>query len=244
MADQLAYDIPSDIKDATIYTATFDTQPLAKINRDRWNMLHWDTDTSTTDPSHINIWNSQAKIYPRPSASAAATAINDGGDMAAGDTSVTVDATSSFQRGDYFRFIIDSEVIYATGSTSTTFTGLLRGQEDTTAASHLDDAAITERDVVLTGQVEPDDLVDINQETAIPEPIVLANGAAADLALKMDKQVLHDRLLQRFETGFEDLRKKYTIKMTGQFTVVKDPREVVSDRGVIRNPNQFPQNVG
>lgn len=244
VANQFAYDLPSAIRDDTVYTVAFDTQPLAKINRDMWNQFHWDTDTSTTDPTHCNIWAGQMKLYPRPSGSAATTAINDGAGISATATSVTVDSTASFNRGDYFRFIINSEVIYATGSTSTTFTGLLRGREGTTAAAHVDDDTITERDIVYTGQLEPTDLTDVNDETAIPEPLVLAYGAAADLALKLEREPLHDRLLQKFEVGMDRLRKRYTVKFTGTFNSVKDVRSTVKATGVIRNPNDYPQSVG
>src|SRR3990167_7427220 len=65
VANQFAYTIPSGIKEGTVHTVTFDTQPLASINRDRWNMLHFDTDQSTTDPYLVSVWNDEIKIYPR-----------------------------------------------------------------------------------------------------------------------------------------------------------------------------------
>lgn len=244
VADQFAYDLPTNIKDATVHTVTFKTQPLAKIGRNRWNNLNWRTDTSNTQSTHVHVWDDQLKVWPRPSGAAGATAINDGANMAVGATSVTVDSTAAFQRGDYFRFIIDSEVIYATNSTTTTFTGLLRGREGTTDAAHLNNAVITERDIVYTGQVEPVDLQDVNQETAIPEPLVLTDFATADLLAKLDRMPEHDRFLVRAEEGLAGLRRRYTVKITGAFTSIKDEREVVSDHGLIRDSNEFPSSVG
>ena len=243
VANQFAYDLPTTIKDDQVYTISVDTEPQAKINRDFWNQLHWKTDTSSDTQTHANVWAGQMKLYPRPSSAAATTAINDGAGISATATSVTVDSSASFQRGDYFRFLIESEVIYATASTTTTFTGLLRAQEGTTAVTHADDVTITERDIVFTGQTEPVDLVDVNDETVIPEPLVLAYGAAADLALKLQRDVLHDRLNLKYEAGMENLRQRYTVKFTGTFNVVKDSRETTKSSGVIRNVNEFPRSV-
>ena len=164
--------------------------------------------------------------------------------MSATATSVTVDSTSGFRAtGGFYRFIIDSEVIYATAVTTTTFTGLLRGRENTTAAIHLDDATITERDIVYTFQVEPQDMVDITDETIVPEPDVLAKGAAADLARGALRD---DSLADRLDKGYQDsmvpLRTKYSKKVKTTFSAVKDTMDTVEGRGWL-NPNDYPQNL-
>lgn len=241
VANQHAYDIPSTIKD--VYEVSFDTQPLAPINQTRWRELHYDANTSVARPTHFSVFNRQIKLAPRPSTAAATTTLN--GDHTAAATTITVAATASFNRGDYYRLIIDSEVIYATASTATTFTGALRGQEGTTAAAHTDTTTVTERDIVYTGQVEPTDLVDVNDETAIPEPNVLAYGAAADLALPINEG-LHDRLNVKYVAGLRDLRSKYALKQMTQFPVVK-PRRPVGDSTapiIVGRSNQFPRDVG
>ena len=62
--------------------------------------------------------------------------------MTASDTSVTVDSSANFETAGYL--LIDSEIIQHTGKTSTTFTGLTRGLFGTTAATHADNATVTE----------------------------------------------------------------------------------------------------
>jgi hypothetical protein len=239
VANQFAYDLPSSIKEC--HTAAFRTQPLIVIGRARWDAFHWDTDQTSATITYASVWDNQLKLNPRPSSSAGADQLN--GAITSSDVTITVDSTSDFKRGDYYRFIIDSEVIYATGSTATTFTGCLRGQEGTTAASHSDDATVTERDIVYTAQVEPTDLADMNDETDVPEPRVLCIGTAADLALKLNKETLHDRLIVRYEKGLVTLRGRYSMKFSGQFPRIKDPRQIVSDPGRPFNGNDYPQGV-
>jgi len=239
VADQFAYDVPTTV--SKVHTARYDTQPLAPINQSRWEQLHWDSDTSAQDPSHIHIWNNQVLLWPRPSSSAQTTTLN--GALTAAATTITVTSTSGFNRGDYYRFIINSEVIYATASTSTTFTGALRGREGTTAAAHSDTDTVTERDIVYSGHVEPTDLIDSQARTSIPEPDVLVYGTAADLALFLEKETLHDRLLAKYETAIKDLEEKYVSKYTAQFGRVKDMTELVSDYSFQADPNKFPRSI-
>ena len=61
-------------------------------------------------------------------------------------TTITVDSTVGFPAGSASvpgRIDIDSELITYTGSTATTFTGCTRGANGTTAASHSDNAIVT-----------------------------------------------------------------------------------------------------
>ena len=241
VANQFAYDIPITVQ--KIYQVMFDTQPLIYVNYETWKQLHWDSNSSSDSPSHYTIWNRQLLIYPRPSTASSTTAINDAAGISATATSVTVDATSGFNRGDYFRFIIDSEVIYATASTSTTFTGLLRGREGTTAATHADDATITERDIVYSTHVEPTDLLDTQDRTAIPEADVISYGAAVDLAPIAGKQELITSFKQIYDQKFKELETKYATKQTSQFGVVKSADEKFSSSRLIRNPNLYPSSI-
>ena len=92
------------------------------------------------DNSYGTGWG--AGIWGGITGSAATTAVNDGSGMTASATSVTVDSSANFETTGYL--LIDSEIIQYTGKTSTTFTGLLRGLFGTTAATHADDATVTE----------------------------------------------------------------------------------------------------
>ena len=68
------------------------------------------------------------------------TALN-GGENAS-DTTITVDSTTDFSTAG--TIIIGTEQITYTGKTSTTFTGCTRGANSTSAASHSDDATVTQ----------------------------------------------------------------------------------------------------
>lgn len=240
VANQFAYDIPSTVQ--KVHAARVDTQPLVPINKTLWDVLHYDTNTSSADTSHICVWNNQILLYPRPSSASSTTALN--GAITAAATTITVDATSTFNRGDYYRFIIDSEVIYATNSTSTTFTGCLRGREGTTAATHSDDATVTERDLVYTAHVEPTDLLDTQDRTAIPEPEVLALGAAIELAPFVGKQDLLTNYEARFARKLKELESKYAVKQSAYFGRVKPARSVTSSgQGILQNPNDYPRSI-
>ena len=60
-------------------------------------------------------------------------------------TSVTVDSSAAFTATGSANFIkIDDEIMQYTGTTSTSFTGLVRGAFNTTAATHADNAAVIE----------------------------------------------------------------------------------------------------
>ena len=70
------------------------------------------------------------------------TLVNDGSDVTASATSVTVDSAANFASSGYIK--IEDEIIEYTGTTSTTFTGLTRGSLSTTAATHDDNDAVIE----------------------------------------------------------------------------------------------------
>ena len=70
------------------------------------------------------------------------TLINDGSGSTATGTSETVDSTASFASSGYIK--INDEIIEYTGTTSTTFTGMIRGSLSTTATTHSDNDAVIE----------------------------------------------------------------------------------------------------
>ena len=103
------------------------------------------------------------------------TQVNDGAGLLIGATTVTVDDTSSFPVRGWFR-INDEEITY-TGKTATTFTGLVRGAFNTTAAAHADD------DVILTVPKDIEELctklvaIDVIGNSEYQLRLVQADGA-------------------------------------------------------------------
>lgn len=239
VADQFAYTIPATIQ--KIYSVRFDTQPLVPINKVQFDDLNWDTDASSADPWNVAVWNRQILTYPRPSSSATTTTLT--GAHTATGTTITVASTSSFKRGDYYRFIINSEVIYATASTTTTFTGASRGQEGTTAASHSNSDTVTERDIVYNGHTEPTDLINIQDRTPVPEPEVIVNGAGATIAFNLEKETLADRLTIKYESGLKELEQKYSSKQSAFYGRIKDSNEIPNSISRRVDPNEYPSNI-
>lgn len=240
VANQFAYTIPATVQ--KLHTISFDTQPLVDIPRSKWDVLHFDTDQTTADPSHFSIWNGEIKVWPRPASSAQTTTLG-AAISSATATTITVASTSGFNRGDYYRFIVNSEVIYATASTSTTFTGCRRGMEGTTATTHSSGDTVTERDIVYTCHVEPTDLLDISDRTAVPEPLVLTLHAAEMLAPKAGKSERVPTLNAQRKEKFTELKSKYSKKQTSQFSRVKDKGELVNDAQGFLNPNNYPRSI-
>ena len=243
VANQFAYDIPDRVQ--KIHTVRFRTQPLVNMSRRKWDELHWDTDSTSDDPSHFVVWDRKILTWPRNS-SAAETGVLSGAHTAS-QTTVTLTANPGFTRGDYYRFTIDSETIYATSFNATTFvfSGCLRGQEGTTAATHSSAVAVTELDIVLTGNAEPEPLIDTQDRTYIPEPDVLTYGTAMDIALQLEKDTLHDRLKIKYDEGIKSLESKYATKQSAQFGRIKDEYEMIGDSTSSSiNSNLYPRDIG
>lgn len=240
IANQSAYDLPETVQ--KIHALRFRTQPLVYMTKTEWDMVHWSQAQATRTPSYFTIWNRQLLLYPRPDTAAVTTTMNDAGGISATDASMTVTATSSFLRGEKFRFIIDSEVMVAGGSTATTFTVMTRAMEGTTAATHADGATITERDIVYTAHVEPSILIDTQDRTDIPESDVLVYGAAIDLAPYVNKT----DFVAAWETKYKEkmvlLERKFAIKQTAQFGRVRNVEERV-DTTIRFDQNRFPSSL-
>lgn len=222
VVNQFAYDIPATAQ--KVYNIQFDTQPCSPFNYDVWKQRHWSDNSSVATPSNVCIWDRQMLFYPRPSTAAKTTTLGAAVTTTTA-TTITVVATSSFKRGDYFRFIIDSEVIYATGSTTTTFTGCQRGQEGTTAATHLIAATVTERNIVYTVHEEPTDLMDTQDRTNVPEVDVLTYGAAIDLAPLVEKKDLIAFFESKYDKKMKELESNYALKFTSRFGRIKGAEE-------------------
>jgi len=236
VANRYEYSLATDV--FTVFDAMFDTQPLAVIGVNRWSNLRWDTDR-TGEPTHICVWRKKARVYPYSDSAADTTTLNGG--ITAADTTITVASTSDFRTQG--KILIGSEVITYTGTTSTTFTGCIRGEEDTTAALALTGVTVTERNFIYHFQEEPSDLTNETDETLISEPSVITYKSAAELALRLDKEVLHDRLIAKYERAIVQLRKVDEPKIRMTFANVRNAEDVVSDYGISQDPNTPPTNI-
>lgn len=239
VANQFQYDIDDDVNQ--IFRVSVRSEPQRVLDSQRWGLLHWDTDRSG-EPFAVHQWGQKLLLYPKPSAAANATTL--GAALSSTATTVTVADTSSFKASDgYFRFIVDSEVIYATGSTSTTFTGCVRAREETTAASHSNGATVTERDILFYGQTEPNALVEETDETVIPEPYGVALLVSSKLSLAILKDMaLADRYQTKYGEWLVKMKNKYGKKIFGEFGIVKDVSEAYATYP-LRDPNDFPENI-
>jgi len=235
VANQYEYSLASDCY--KLFDSKFDSQPLAVMGLKEWNIHRWDTDV-TGDPTKICIWRNKARVYPYPSDSAETTTV--GVAVVAGDTTITVADASEFR--EQGRVLIGTEVIGYTGTTATTLTGCVRGIEDTADEAHAVGDTVTERDFIYHFQEEPDVLDAETDATAISEPSLISYKASAELALQVDKETLHDRLLAKYDRGLAQLRKVDGPKWKGRAMRVKDYRTIIDDEGM-RDPNQYPTNI-
>lgn len=108
-------------------------------------------------------------MNPAPNASSPATQLN--GAILAADTTITVDSTTGFQENGII--LIDSEQIRYFGITATQFLNCQRGDGDTTAANHADNAAVTEGTLVLYTRAIPPALVADVDQSKIPDQWIM-----------------------------------------------------------------------
>lgn len=236
VAYQRAYDIDANVVPGKVHFVAVGSEPMAKIDDARFQSFQWDT-ARTGDATHVRVWNNKLEFYPLTTSSAQTTTLN--GALTAAATSITVASTSGFSPSG--RIIIDSEVIAYSATSSTQFLGCTRGVEETTAATHTDTTTVTERDIIYTAHEEPTELVDIQDETNIPDPVVLVYGATSELAAgKLNDPTLGDRMKIKYTESLERLRDKFGRKITSAYFRIKDKNEVIRDVSSFRNPNDYP----
>lgn len=239
VANTRQYNIDDDVVVGKSHTVVVRGDPMAKINRKRWNMLHWDT-VRTGDPTHVHVWNNDFYFYPTPATAASTDTV--GANVAIGDVTITGTSTSGFQQSG--RILINNEVISYDNISATQFLGCKRGLEETTAAAHVITDDITERDIVYTANREPNELRDTMDETLIPDPLALVYGTAMEIALgKLGNQGMHDRMKAKYDQAMDRLRDKFGRKQTSSYFTIKDKDDYVRDVGALRDPNDFPTNI-
>ncbi len=243
VAEQRRYAIDSNAVIAKDHGVLVDSQPMAKVDSHRFDRLFWDTTTSG-EPTIVQTWDNDLWFWPIPDTAATSTTLNGAISSATTTSGITLTSGSGFRSPG--RLIIDDEVIsYESINSSHVLAGVRRAQEQTTGATHSNAATVTERDIIYRAHVEPTELVDFNDQTAIPDPMVLVYGAAMELAIsKLEDESKHDRLKLKYDEAIGRLRDKFTRKSTIQFQRIKDRNEVVTDTRNLVNPNDFPTNIG
>ena len=115
VAYQRQYDIDDNVIDAKVHSITCRSDPLAKIDRARDDILHWDTAT-LGEPIRFGIWNNDIFLHPTPDTAAETDTLD--GDITASTTVILLESVSGIQPQG--RVIIDSEVISYTSLSVTT----------------------------------------------------------------------------------------------------------------------------
>lgn len=116
----------------------------------------------------------------------ASTLLNGGIDN--DDTTVVVDAHSSFPQSGRFRIVIDDEIMLVTSGAGTTTWTVTRAQESTTGVSHSDNATITH---VLTANVATRFVqVDPTANSAIVGGVTNTNSVANSVTLGGDSNTV------------------------------------------------------
>ena len=178
VANQREYDAPSDLQEPNVMTVfSGNGKPVYGFSPETF--LEGTRVTRRGSTPEAYAWlPTERKILldPIPDTAAGTTAINDVAGISASATSVTVDSTTGFPTEG--RILIGSEVISYTNTTTTTFTGLVRGVEGTTAATHADDAAVTERDLSIYGKRLYQDL-EMGRRYYTTGTIAITNGLTA-----------------------------------------------------------------
>jgi hypothetical protein len=108
-------------------------------------------------------------------ANGAQTALNMAGGLAAAATTMTVLSTSAFAASGTLS--IDSEIIAYTGTTASTFTGLVRGLDGTAAATHAQNAQVSGYIAAIHHNVLAQAILALEQ---VCDVLAAVSGAAAN----------------------------------------------------------------
>ena len=152
VANQQKYDLPEDVLGVKniIYDPAIGNERVREVSEQQILQVQY----LTGRPYWYALMQAQKQImfHPAPSTAAQTTTVDQTG-FTATSTSITVASTTGFpSRG---RIKINDEVIGYTATTSTTFTGLTRGQDATVAAAHANTDTITYRNLEMQCFVKP-----------------------------------------------------------------------------------------
>jgi hypothetical protein len=136
------YTIDFTSPNAAFQTSTIDVRHTVSGSSGDWQFVNFNNRLHCFHSGVVpQRYDGASDALERWSAHVNATAINDGSDIDDSVTTITVDSTIGFPPNG--KITIDSEIISYTAKTPTTFTSCTRGADSTSAASHLDDAAVT-----------------------------------------------------------------------------------------------------
>ena len=105
------------------------------------------------------------------------TAATLSGAITSADTTISVNSTAGY--ASYGRIMIDREMIDYTGITANSFTGVLRGRDGTTAASHASGTRVGQDQCTVSSTGGVPDLTTSNGRRQVREGIQIQEGWAA-----------------------------------------------------------------
>jgi len=146
-------------------------------------------------------------LEPAPSASSVTTTLN--GALNNSVTTIPVAATSSFLADGFI--LVGSEQIRHFNKDATNFLLARRGDADTTAASHLNGATVTDGTLQLWCRSLPPDLSDDSTALKIPDqyiPIIAKYVAAQALMGPMQKMPEGTAMLKEYKIAREEAREE------------------------------------
>jgi len=136
------YTIDFASPNAAFQTGTIDVRHTVSGSTGDWQFINFNNRLHCFHSGVVpQRYDGASDALERWSAHVNATAINDGSGINDSVTSITVDSTIGFPPSG--KILIGTEIISYTAKTPTTFNPCVRGADDTTEASHSDDAVIT-----------------------------------------------------------------------------------------------------
>lgn len=170
VSGRVMQDLPSDILKVEM-TRWQDLYRIETVDASKWASQTFLQGAPVAIPSMAFFFPFDRKLQlnPAPAESSPATQLN--GAIVAADTTITVDSTTDFPTNGII--LIGSEQIRYYGKTATTFTNCQRGDGDTTAANHADNAPVTEGTLVLYTRAIPPNLAADGDISKIPDQWVM-----------------------------------------------------------------------
>ena len=234
VASKYIYDLASDFD--TIKAVIFERNHiLIPINWGQWIELN--TSTSTGTPRYFIIKEGKLHLYPATGSAAATTTLG-AAITSASDTTITLTSVSNLEGKG--RALIDSEVIEWQAISGSTIINCRRGLEGTTAATHLNGAAFTYRNIEYDYYKTLADMSDDADTSSIPtryhEALILY--AASRWYEKLGETGLATYFFGRYNFIKQQAKADLGEKQSQRFTTTLDD----SSPRVSWKDNTYPEN--